>query len=127
MCYYVLYSLLSSGVDVLKEYGFMDFETFDVFPSWIGFLERSWSFCAEPYAFPWTTRSTVREFDGIHLDLPLDDLVKEMGEEGYGYFDRSYRDIPAPPWTRRREAIFQQRLVNGSAPPGSDVYRYDRS
>jgi len=105
----------------------MDFETCIAYPSWIGFLEGSWSFCAEPDGFPGTTRPTVREFDGIHWDLPLDDLVKELGEEEYEYFDRSYRDIPASPWTRRREAIFQQRLVSGSVPPGSEVDRYDRS
>ena len=68
--------------------------------------------------------SPVIECDGVHLDLPLNDQVKEMGEERYGYFDRSYRDIPASPWTRRREAIFQERLISGSTPPGCDVCRY---
>ena len=119
----LLWSILSSGLEALS-FGIKegtDLDTCLAFPSWIGYLER---ISAKPNVPPGVAESSVTEFDGVHLDLPLDDLVKEVGEDKYGYFDRSYRDIPAPPWTRRQEAIFRERLVCRSTPPGRHVYRY---
>jgi len=60
----------------------------------------------------------IEGFGGVYLDIPLADLVEEMGKEGYDYMDRSYQYVPVPPWTRRKEAKFQERLVTGSVPPG---------
>jgi len=100
-------------------------ETCAVYPSWIAYLERCWRQRSEPFVDPNTGKIyPVKRFDGMRPDIPLVDLVEEMGKEGYEYLDRSYRDVPAPPWTRRKEAKFQGRLVTGSIPPGSNVRVY---
>ena len=99
--------------------GWQDVDTFVIYTSWIAYLETCWNRCAEPVVNPHTGETLpVKRSDGIHPDIPLDDLVEEMSKEGYEYLDRSYRDVPAPPWTRRGEAKFQGRLVTGSVPPG---------
>jgi len=64
--------------------------------SWIRYLELLWSISAEPYISPWMVEFLVRKFDEVHLDLPLDDLVKEMAEERMGILIRAIEMYPVP-------------------------------
>jgi len=116
---------LSSAVGTRAKLSWQDMETFIIYPSWIAYLETCWTDRAEPFVNPYSGKiRPVNRDDTVYPDIPLDDLVEEMGKEGYEYLDRSYRDVPAPPWTRRGEAKFQGRLVTGSIPPGSNVHVY---
>lgn len=110
---------LIPGVGIYEKLGWQDTITNFVHPSWIRFLETSWTGSSEPLKSPWSpwNVSPVKLCDGAHTDLPLDTVAREINNIGYEYLNRSYRDIPAPPWTRRREMIFQGRLVSGSVSP----------
>ena len=108
------YLLLQVSTQNYQEMG-----TCFAYPSWIAYLEACWKKCAEPCVNPYSGKTyPIKRSDGVHPDISLTDLVEEMRKEGYDYMDRSYRDMPAPPWTRRKEAKFQGRLVTGSVPPG---------
>ena len=119
MCSGDLYSRLPPAPGVYAKLGYQDMGTCFVYPSWIAYLEACWSEYTEPYVDPRSGKTyPIEGFDGVHPDIPLADLEEEMSKEGYEYMDRSYQDVPAPPWTRRKEAMFQGRLVTGSVPPG---------
>jgi len=125
LCSSNLHSRLSSPPGIDAEPGCELMDTCTVYSSWVSYLEACWSNCAEPYVDPYSRKIyPVKRFDGMRPDFPLVDLVEEMGKEGYEYLDRSYRDVPAPPWVRRKEAKFQGRLVTGSIPPGSNLRIY---
>ena len=125
LCSGNLCSPLLSSLGMYAKLGWEDVDSFVIYTSWITYLERRWSMCAEPVVNPHTGETfPVKRWDGLNPDIPLDDLVEEMDKEGYEYLDRSYRDVPTPPWTRREEAKFQGRLVTGSIPPGSNLRVY---
>ena len=116
---------LSPALGSRAKLSWQDMETFIIYPSWIAYIETCWTDRAEPFVDPYSRETyPIDRHNTLCPDISLDDIVEDMSKEGYEYLDRSYRDVPAPPWTRRGETKFQGRLVTGSIPPGSNLRVY---
>ncbi|CAA7260937.1 unnamed protein product [Cyclocybe aegerita] len=76
-----------------------DYGDFQVQEDWLAYLGWTWE-CSGGIHHPPPRFSVVQ---------PHDDVAVELEDNGV-FTDRTYHDVPAPPWVRRREPQFLQRL-----------------
>jgi len=76
-------------------------DSFAIIKDWVSFMEAAWKHAGGD-----------EEEDGdayLLIRRPYSDRpVQGTNDE---YVDGSYRDVPAPPWSRRYEPQFQSRLT----------------